>query len=398
MEKSCFLIFSKNKNLQRCLRTENPDVAVVSRRVPRPKIGLTVDPNRTSISTTTTIIIILSFLRLLHGIAAADRITPDTPIAVNKTVISSGKNFALAFFNSSGNLYVGIWYNNIPGSRTVVWVANRDTPLKDPTIVFTVTQSGSLAILDAKGINCWSSNTSDGTEAVQLDTGNLILFGNGSESSLFWQSFDDPTDTLLPGMRLVSNSKTGVVRKLVSWRDDSDPSPGEFSFGVDPRTLFQMVTWKGSDPYWRRHLWNGSSLCISSDTNGSMDSVLRLVPNDMEAYITFSSNTLGRYLLDSTGKLKMMYWEDSIKNWTVNWVRPERPCDLYDRCGPNSICDDSFLAQTCSCLQGFEPQSQKDWEVGNWSGGCTRKKPLRCDNMVANDEIARSAETDKERE
>ncbi|KAK1307656.1 putative G-type lectin S-receptor-like serine/threonine-protein kinase [Acorus calamus] len=209
-------------------------------------------------------------------------------------------------------------------------------------------------------------------------------------------SFDDPTDTLLPGMRLVSNSKTGVVRKLVSWRDDSDPSPGEFSFGVDPRTLFQMVTWKGSDPYWRRHLWNGSSLSVTSDTNGSMDSVLRLVPNDTDAYITFSSNTLGRYLLDSTGKLKMMYWEDSIKNWTVNWVRPERPCDLYDRCGPNSICDDSFLAQTCSCLQGFEPQSQKDWEVGNWSGGCTRTKPLSCDNKVANDEIAQSAETDKE--
>ncbi|KAK1308940.1 Receptor-like serine/threonine-protein kinase SD1-7 [Acorus calamus] len=149
-------------------------------------------------------------------------------------------------------------------------------------------------------------------------------------------------------MRLVSNSKTGVVRKLVSWRDDSDPSPGEFSFGVDPRTLFQMVTWKGSDPYWRRHLWNGSSLSVTSDTNGSMDSVLRLVPNDTDAYITFSSNTLGRYLLDSTGKLKMMYWEDSIKNWTVNW--------------------------------GFEPQSQKDWEVGNWSGGCTRTKPLSCDN------------------
>ncbi|KAK1260158.1 putative G-type lectin S-receptor-like serine/threonine-protein kinase [Acorus gramineus] len=337
--------------------------------------------------------IILSFLQLLHGIADVDRITPDTPNAVNKTIISPGKSFALGFFNSSGNLYVGIWYNNIPGPRTVVWITNRDRPLNDPTSVFTLTQSGNLAILDAKGITYWSSNTSDGTEAVLLDTGNLILLGNGSESSRVWQSFDDPTDTLLPGMRLGSNSKTGVVGKLVSWRDDSDPSLGEFSFGVDPGTLFQMVTWKGSDPYWRRHLWNDSLLRVTSDTNGSMDSVLKLIPNDMEAYITFSSNALGRVLglylilyeralyvgfLDAKGgavpvgldgKLKMMYWEDSIKNWTVNWVRPERPCDLYDRCGPNGICDDSFLAQTCSCLQGFEPQSQKDWEVGTGQGG-----------------------------
>ncbi|KAK1284796.1 putative G-type lectin S-receptor-like serine/threonine-protein kinase [Acorus calamus] len=343
---------------------------VVSRRVPRPKISPIADPTRTSNYSTT--IIILSFLQLLHGIAAADRITPDSPIAVNETIISSGKSFALGFFNSLGNLYVGIWYNNIPGPRTVVWVANRDRPLKDPTGVFTVTQSGNLAILDAKGITYWSSNTSNGTEAVLLDTGNLILLGNGSESSLFWQSFDDPSDTLLPGMRLGSS-------KLVSWRNDSDPSPGEFSFGVDPGTLFQMVTWKGSDPYWRRHLWKGSSLSVTSDTNGSMDSDLRLVQNDMEANITFISNALGRYLLDSMGKLKMMYWEDSIKNWTVNWVRPERPCDLYDRCGPNGICDDSFLAQTCSCLQGFEPQSQKDWQVGDWSRGCVRTKPLSCD-------------------
>ncbi|KAK1260924.1 G-type lectin S-receptor-like serine/threonine-protein kinase SD1-29 [Acorus gramineus] len=117
----------------------------------------------------------------------------------------------------------------------------------------------------------------------------------------------------------------------------------------------------------------------------------------MEGYITFSSNALGReesrvvyqprgiykylmYLLDSTGNLKMMYREDLIKNWTVNWVRPGRPCDLYDRCGPNSICDGSTLAQTCTCLQGFKPQNQKDLEAGNWSGGCVRTKPLSCDN------------------
>ncbi|KAK1284406.1 hypothetical protein QJS10_CPB21g00856 [Acorus calamus] len=29
---------------------------------------------------------------------------------------------------------------------------------------------------------------------------------------------------------------------------------------------------------------------------------------------------------------------------------------------------------------GFEPQSQKDWMAGNWSGGCMRKKPLSCND------------------
>ncbi|KAH7546539.1 hypothetical protein FEM48_Zijuj01G0211600 [Ziziphus jujuba var. spinosa] len=32
----------------------------------------------------------------------------------------------------------------------------------------------------------------------------------------------------------------------------------------------------------------------------------------------------------------------------------------------------------CECLDGFVPRSQNEWEVLNWSNGCSRKTPLDC--------------------
>ncbi|KAK1308938.1 Receptor-like serine/threonine-protein kinase SD1-6 [Acorus calamus] len=124
-------------------------------------------------------------------------------------------------------------------------------------------------------------------------------------------------------------------------------------------------------------------LCVqdNAEDRPTMSSVVSMLGNENAPLPLPKQSTFDTgYLLDSTGKLKMMYWEESIKNWTVNLVRPGRRCAIYDRCGPYNICDGSTLAQTCSCLQGFEPQSQKDWEAGNWSWGCVRTKPLSCDN------------------
>ncbi|GLJ56225.1 hypothetical protein SUGI_1207930 [Cryptomeria japonica] len=49
---------------------------------------------------------------------------------INQTVISEKGTFALGFFNPNGrtNLYVGIWYAQIP-VKTAVWVANIEAPL-----------------------------------------------------------------------------------------------------------------------------------------------------------------------------------------------------------------------------------------------------------------------------
>jgi hypothetical protein len=64
-----------------------------------------------------------------------DHLSQAKSLSPGDTLISDGGAFALGFFslaNSNNNLYIGIWYHNIPG-RTVVWVANRDSPVTTPS-------------------------------------------------------------------------------------------------------------------------------------------------------------------------------------------------------------------------------------------------------------------------
>lgn len=61
-----------------------------------------------------------------------------------------------------------------------------------------------------------------------LDSGNLVLqetVTNGSGSHL-WESFDYPSKTWLPGMKIGGGLKN---RYLVSWKNLDDPSSGEWT-------------------------------------------------------------------------------------------------------------------------------------------------------------------------
>ncbi|KAJ0684574.1 putative non-specific serine/threonine protein kinase [Helianthus annuus] len=82
------------------------------------------------------------------------------------------------------NLYVGIWYKKIP-NQTVVWVANRNTPLTHTSGELTLTVQGVLILRDAsKGNVVWSSANSSKTRVKNpigqlLDTGNFIIHEEG---------------------------------------------------------------------------------------------------------------------------------------------------------------------------------------------------------------------------
>ncbi|KAK9937523.1 hypothetical protein M0R45_014305 [Rubus argutus] len=116
-----------------------------------------------------------------------------------ETIVSTGGTFELGFFTpegASGNRYVGIWYKKI-SVRTVVWVANRDTPLTDSSGVLQVTNPGILVLLKNNQSIVWSSNTSRFAQnpVVQLlDSGNFVVTdGSDTNPEIFlWQSFDYP--------------------------------------------------------------------------------------------------------------------------------------------------------------------------------------------------------------
>ncbi|RRT38087.1 hypothetical protein B296_00058198 [Ensete ventricosum] len=119
-----------------------------------------------------------------------------------------------------------------------------------------------LVVVDAKGGLLWSSNLSGvGTPgsdaaAVLLDSGNLVL--QADSISILWQSIDHPTDTILPGMKIQYNRSSHSAIYITSWKEAEDPSPGDYSLGVDLSTCLQCMIWWKSKPYWRSQVWAGS--------------------------------------------------------------------------------------------------------------------------------------------
>lgn len=187
---------------------------------------------------------------------AADTLIPNESLSDGQTLVSPGQVFELSFFSPgiSKSRYLGIWYKVIP--LTVVWVANRDRPITDLSWVLINTNDENLVLLDGNITIIWSSKSS--TRAMNLvaqllDIENFVLHkANISNSeSYVWQSFDYPTDTLLPSMKQGWDLKTGLNRTLTSWKSLTGPSPGEYSYGVELSGLPQLVLHKGSTELYR---------------------------------------------------------------------------------------------------------------------------------------------------
>ncbi|KAK4795161.1 hypothetical protein SAY86_013155 [Trapa natans] len=81
--------------------------------------------------------------------------------------------------------------------------------------------------------------------------------------------------------------------------------------------------------------------------------------------------------ISSEGSLELVFWNEGDRNWILNWEAPQDLCETYGTCGPFSVCNSS-VSPICKCLDGFTPKSEEEWKSGNWTGGCSRKKELKC--------------------
>ncbi|KAH9289598.1 hypothetical protein KI387_033715, partial [Taxus chinensis] len=166
----------------------------------------------------------------------------------NPKWVSGNGQFAFGFYIIAPSVYVlGVWFENIP-RKTLAWTAMKDksgiTVGEGCTLQLSDT---GLYLYDAQRNLLWSAAPSENVAAAALlDNGNFVLL-----NALFqpiWQSFDYPTDTLLPGQTLKWEST------MFSKASVTDFLAGRFQLSIqgDGNLVLYTVDWVGTSQgsYW----------------------------------------------------------------------------------------------------------------------------------------------------
>ncbi|XP_049365109.1 G-type lectin S-receptor-like serine/threonine-protein kinase At4g27290 [Solanum verrucosum] len=344
-----------------------------------------------------------NFLLILHILlcdfvcsisSAKDTITTTDFLIEGKTIVSCDGSFELGFFSPgsfANNWYVGIWYkhDDVP-DKSVVWVANRETPLNNTSgVMLKIVDPGRLALVTSANMSIWSTNSSrilsvKNPIAQLLNSGNLIIRdANETKTENFlWQSFDYPTNTLLPGMQLGKNFVTGQEFYLSSWKNEYDPAPGKYTYHCDPTGYPQVVMRKGKVKVFSGGPWNGLRWSGVLGLTKNTIYTFKLDFDEKKAiysYALVDNSVLSKLTLNSHGMLKRWTWDEKIKEWHVYLASPADACENYGACGAYGSCNIIF-SPVCRCLDKFVPKDPKNWSVTKWSGGCIRRTPLNCQN------------------
>jgi hypothetical protein len=322
---------------------------------------------------------LLQFGTSLDAITTSQNIRDGT----GEFLVSTGKTFAFGFFTpgESTHRYVGIWYHSDPG-KTVVWVANRDNPIKDKTGVLSIDVHGNLVLHadNRSSTSIWSTNhvskpsRNNNTLAQLEDSGNLVLMSDNGKGEVLWESFDYPTHIQLPKMKIGIDRRTGLNRFLTSWKSKDDPGTGNWSYKMHTNGSPQLFLYNGNILRWRSGHWTGVGWSGVPTLQSSQYFNFSLVDNQNETTWNWSLTAgyqaiLLTSVLNESGSIQSHAFMQAENKWTILLSVPyadANGCDTYGECGAFGNCDINVAIDSkCSCLPGFQR---------NASGGCVRKR------------------------
>ena len=330
------------------------------------------------------IVFVIFFCSFLQTCISNDTIMRRQSLRDGEVILSEGERFAFGFFSLGvSNLrYVGIWYAKI-SEQTVVWVANRDRPINDTSGLIKFSGRGNLCVYASVNRTepLWSTNVSDSISQPTLvarlsNTGNLVLLDTLTGRG-YWESFDHPTDTFLPFMKLGFTRKGGLDRVLTSWRSPNDPGSGNRTLRMDRRGFPELILHKGTIQWWRTGPWTGLRWSGVPEMNRGYIFNNSFVNNQDEVSFTYGvtdASVITRLLVNERGTIQRFTWIARDNRWNEFWSVPKEECDYYAHCGVNGFCDPiSSETFECTCLPGFEPKITRHWFLRDYTGGCSRK-------------------------
>ena len=153
-----------------------------------------------------------------------------TAASQNFKWVSLSGEFAFGFHSVAPPLYsVGVWFENI-SDFTFAWTAKTDDEElrveKGSTLHLS---AAGLQVFDSQRRLKWVAGPAENenesiSAAAMLNNGNFVLLNRSAAP--IWQSFDEPTDTLLPGQTLRFN------HTMFCKASDTNSSSGRFGLTV----------------------------------------------------------------------------------------------------------------------------------------------------------------------
>nr|GEW31194.1 G-type lectin S-receptor-like serine/threonine-protein kinase LECRK3 [Tanacetum cinerariifolium] len=220
-----------------------------------------------------------------------------------KPWLSSSGEFAFGFqqVQGSNNFLLSIWYDKIP-DKTIIWY-----PEGGPTVPtgskVELTDGRGLVLSDPQSRDVWSTGSaSDITYCVMNDTGNFVIVGNNFRK--IWESFNFPTDTMLPTQDGKGNDqKAANVCGNLDAPASTAPTNGIFSFGTTTSSLF-----------------NFSSPHVSSMSIASTDTTTTVISTTITPTpaAIFSTSTPTPVIPSSVPALVFSFWSATSTTPTIS--------------------------------------------------------------------------------
>ncbi|XP_050231107.1 G-type lectin S-receptor-like serine/threonine-protein kinase At5g35370 [Mercurialis annua] len=292
-------------------------------------------------------------------------------------LLSRNQTFKVSIFNpgEQSNFYLCVIHVT---SHTIIWSANRNAPI--PT-------SGNME-LTPQGIHIYEGNTlkwstpalKSSVQALQLtEMGNLVLLDQLNNS--LWQSFDEPTDTIV----IAQSLPQGKV--LTSGVSDDNLSAGDYRLAITDSDA--ILQWRGQT-YWR----------LSMETRANRNS------NFIVEYMAMNSS--GMFLFGRSGLAVVMQMSLSPSDFQIarldpsgqfiisrlisgakmeqEFVGPTDGCKIPLVCGKIGLCTENTSKRTsCSCPQGFQKHSSTCMPSDGSSF------PQACNNLTKKGDISNNS-------
>ncbi|KAK4283651.1 hypothetical protein QN277_000579 [Acacia crassicarpa] len=315
--------------------------------------------------------ILCSLLFALFSLSAVSQTSSNITLGTSLIAGEDGSFWASAFADfafgfkqiEENGFLLAIWFNKIP-EQTIVWSANGQNLAPKGSKV-ELTSKPWFQLVDPNGKQIWNASLSRigvVAYAAMLDSSNFVLLGQDSQK--LWQSFEQPTDTILP--RQVLNQPAQLVARYLP----TNYSRGRFQFKLqDDGNLVFYTTYFPIDlvklDYWSTQvLGTGFSLIFN------LSGYIVLRTDNGTIISTISSNTLystqdfyQRAVLDYDGVFRhYIYPKNSgvgIGSWSTFSITPSIICLLVTEaegsgaCGFNSYCTFDGTNKSCQCPNGY---------------------------------------------